>query len=375
MTSTAPRLDEATVGSHVLGWDSVEFYVGNARASAGFLMSALGFSCIGRAGPETGVRDRMSYLLSSGRVRIVVTGFLTPDSEIGLHVLEHGDGVHELAWLVDDATATFETAVARGATPRRAPWGEHDDAGTIVRASVAGYGDTLHTFVERARYATDRFAPGFEPGPLLSTPCGAPTGLEAIDHVVGNVPEGELDEWVSFYERVFGFSVLVHYDDAQIATEFSALRSTVVWDGRSVVMPLNEPARGRKKSQIAEYLESYRGPGVQHIALGTNDIVATVGAMRERGIRFMEIPPAYYDEAKRRLEGAELDWPAIEEQRILVDRGTGGDLLQIFTEPIADRPTFFFEIIERRGATGFGEGNFKALFEAIEHEQERRGNL
>ena len=238
-----------------------------------------------------------------------------------------------------------------------------------------GYGETTHSFVERSQYKDDHHAPGFVAEAVLPAPVGPPVGLAKVDHVVGNVERGRLEEWVSFYERVFGFSELVHYDDSQIATEFSALRSTVVWDGRSIVMPLNEPADGLKKSQIEEYLDSYHGPGVQHIALNTPDIVTTVTAMRARGVRFMQVPPGYYDEAKLRLPDADLPWERLAELHILVDRGADGDLLQIFTEPIADRPTFFFEIIERRGCSGFGEGNFKALFEAIEREQERRGNL
>ena len=375
MTTTSTQSAGSPPAARLGGWDCIEFWVGNARATAGFLMSAFGFSCTAYAGPETGVRDKASYVLEQGEIRIVVSGALTADSPIAAHVRAHGDGVHDLAWLVDDAGAAFDAAVARGARPVRAPWTENDDCGILKLATIATYGATQHTFVERARYRSGVLEPGYRTDNLPPDPWGPATGLVAIDHVVGNVEQGRLDEWVQFYQEVMGFSQLVHYDDDQIATEYSALMSTVVWDGTKIVMPLNEPANGRKKSQIQEYLETYGGPGVQHIALRTADIVASVTALRRRGVRFMRVPDSYYVEARERLAGVDLPWDDLSRLHILVDRDGDGYLLQIFTETITDRPTVFFEIIERRGATGFGEGNFKALFEAIERDQAQRGNL
>jgi 4-hydroxyphenylpyruvate dioxygenase len=361
---------------HLMGWDSIELWVGNARATAGFLMAAFGFRCSAYAGPETGVRDHASYLLEQGDIRLVVTGALAPDSPIAAHVREHGDGVRNLSWRVDDVAATFDAALGRGADATQHPHREHDQHGFVVTAGVATYGETRHTFVDRSRYAArDRFGPGYSPDDALPEVDGPTVGLQSIDHVVGNVPLGELAGWVSFYEDVMGFTQLTHFDDAQISTEYSALMSTVVWDGSSITMPINEPARGRKKSQIQEYVEAYRGSGVQHIAFATDDIVATVDALRARGVRFMRVPDSYYDEARQRVPDADLPWRQMQRLNILVDRDSGGHLLQIFTETVTDRPTLFFEIIERRGAQGFGEGNFKALFEAIERDQARRGNL
>ena len=380
----AVTTDDAPV-SHLLGWDCVEWWVGNARSFSGFLMSAFGFECTAYAGPETGVREKASYVLEQGDVRFVVSGALTADSPIAAHVRAHGDGVHDLAWLVDDADAAYALAVERGARSVRAPWSEDDDRGTLRLAQIGTYGETVHTFVDRRRYAADRLEPGYHAEGLPSAPAGPPVGLRSIDHVVGNVELGRLDDWVRYYGEVLGFSQLVHFDDAQIATEYSALMSTVVWDGTKIVMPLNEPAEGRKKSQIQEYIETYDGPGVQHIALRTDDIVSAVDALRARGVRFMSVPDTYYDEARERLAGpsgrgsgdlsVDLPWPDLQRLNILADRDDEGYLLQIFTETVTDRPTVFFEIIERRGARGFGEGNFKALFEAIEREQEKRGNL
>jgi len=360
---------------HLVGWDTIELWVGNARTTAGFLASAFGFHCASYAGPETGRRDLASYVMEQGDIRLTVTGALDPDSPIAEHVRRHGDGVHDLAWLVDDHRAAFDAAVARGATALRAPWDLEDAAGTLRLATIATYGETQHTFVDRHAYRAPVLAPGYRTEDLPPDPVGPAVGLRAIDHVVGNVPLGDLDRWVAFYEDVLGFRQLVHFDDAQISTEFSALRSTVVWDGSRIVMPINEPAEGRRKSQIQEYVEAYRGPGVQHIAVATEDIVSTVTALRARGVRFMRVPDTYYREARERLAGVDLAWDDLERLNILVDRDAEGHLLQIFTETVMDRPTVFFEIIERRGATGFGEGNFKALFEAIERDQDRRGNL
>jgi 4-hydroxyphenylpyruvate dioxygenase len=366
--STAPA-------ARLQGWDCIEFWVGNARAFTGFLMSAFGFRCTAYAGPETGVRDKASYVLEQGDIRFVVSGALTADSPIAAHVRTHGDGVHDLAWLVDDANTAFEAAVARGAAVSRPPWTETDDQGTLELAQIKTYGETRHTFVSRRRYHSRLLEPGYRDENLPPEPVGPPVGLTRIDHVVGNVEQGKLADWVRFYQEVIGFSQLVHFDDSQISTEYSALMSTVVWDGTRIFMPLNEPADGRKKSQIQEYLETYDGPGVQHIALRTDDIVTTVGALRDRGLRFMQVPESYYDEARARHAELDVPWDDLRRHNILVDRDPDGYLLQIFTETVTDRPTVFFEIIERQGAKGFGAGNFKALFEAIERDQAKRGNL
>ena len=361
--------------AHLLGWDCIEFWVGNARTTAGFLMSAFGFRCTAYAGPETGVHTKASYVLEQGDIRLVVSGALDAESPIADHVRRHGDGVHDLAWLVNDADAAFAAAVQRGAHPVRKPWSEHDEHGELRLGQVAAYGDTVHTFVDRSRYRSELLEPGYTNENLPNPVVGPPVGLVRIDHVVGNVEQGRLDDWVRFYAEVMGFSQLQHFDDDQIRTEYSALMSTVVWDGSKIVMPINEPADGLKKSQIQEYIEHYDGPGVQHIALRTDDILTTVQALRDRGVRFMRVPSTYYVEARERLSGIELPWDEIERLNILVDRDHDGHLLQIFTETITDRPAVFFEIIEREGAKGFGEGNFKALFEAIERDQARRGNL
>jgi 4-hydroxyphenylpyruvate dioxygenase len=370
--STLPSTSPA---GRLLGWDCVELWVGNARTTAGFLMSALGFRCTAYAGPETGVREKASYVLEQGDIRLVVSGALDASSPIAEHVRKHGDGVHDLAWMVDDATAVYEAAVARGARSVRAPWAETDEDGTLELAQIGTYGETVHTFVSRARYTGSVLEPGYGTDNLPPAPVGPEVGLVKIDHVVGNVEKGKLDDWVRFYGEVMGFGQLAHFDDSQIATEYSALMSTVVWDGSKIVMPINEPADGKKKSQIQEYVDTYDGPGVQHIALRTEDIVTTVQALRDRGLRFMTVPDTYYDEAKVRLAEFDLPWTDLQRLNILADKDFDGYLLQIFTETITDRPTVFFEIIERRGAKGFGEGNFKALFEAIERDQDRRGNL
>ena len=372
MTSIASERAPADL---IRGWDCIELWVGNARVTAGFLMSAFGFRCSAYAGPETGMPAKASYVLEQGDIRLVVSGALHADSPIADHVRKHGDGVHDLAWLVDDARVAYESAIARGARPVRAPWTERDGDGELELAQVGAYGDTVHTFVNRARYRGATLEPGYSAGNVPNPTVGPPVGLDAIDHVVGNVERGRLGDWVAFYSDVLGFSELLHFDANQIRTEYSALVSTVVWNRGNVVMPLNEPADGLRKSQIDEYLEHYDGPGVQHVALRTDDIVTAVAALRARGVRFMDVPDTYYDEARVRVGRDDLPWDALQEARILVDRDDDGYLLQIFTETITDRPALFFEIIERRGARGFGEGNFKALFEAIEREQARRGNL
>jgi 4-hydroxyphenylpyruvate dioxygenase len=376
MTST---LDSASpvVPEHpqLLGWDCVEFWVGNARTTAGFLMSAFGFRCTAFAGPETGLPAKASYVLEQGDIRFVVSGALRADSPIADHVRTHGDGVHDLAWLVDDATLAHAAAVARGAHSVRAPWTETDADGELELAQVGAFGDTVHTFVNRTRYRGRLLEPGYTADDLPNPSIGPPVGLQAIDHVVGNVEQGKLEDWVGFYRDVFGFAALQSFDEDQIRTEHSALMSTVVWDGSKIVMPINEPADGPRRSQIQEYIEHYDGPGVQHLALRTDDIVATVQALRDRGVRFMRVPDTYYEDAQVRLAQFDLPWDELQRLNILADKDHEGYLLQIFTETITDRPAVFFEIIQRRGAKGFGEGNFRALFEAIERDQARRGNL
>ena len=355
------------------GIDHVEWWVGNARAFAGLLTSAFGFEEVAYAGPETGRRDRVSHLLQQGRIRFIVTGALGPESPIADHVRTHGDGVKDICFLVDDAEAAFAAALARGALPEREPTVDTDELGAIHQAAIRTYGETVHTFLDRSAY-TGPFAPQFG-SPVLPTPAGEPVGLTRFDHIVGNVELGHLDQWVDYYRDVLGFDLLVHFGDDQISTEYSALMSTVVWNHDKVVLPINEPAAGRRKSQIEEYLDYYRSPGVQHLALHTPDIVHAVGTMRERGVRFLDVPPEYYVDARARMAGIDLPWGDLAELGVMVDRDEEGHLLQIFTETICDRPTVFFEIIQREGATGFGAGNFKALFEAIERAQAARGNL
>lgn len=365
MTAPAARLR---------GWDSIEFWVGNARVTAGFLCAAFGFRIAAYAGPETGHSDTASYLLEQGSIRLVVTAGLSPTSEIWDHVRQHGDGVHDLAFVVDDAIMVFEAAVARGARPVREPYELSDEFGTLRLSAVGTYGETKHTFVDRSDYH-GYFCPGYTRDGLPPVPAGPEVGLDSIDHVVGNVERGRLNEWVAFYEDVMGFSQLRHFDESQISTEYSALRSTVVWNRDNVVMPLNEPAIGLKRSQIQEYLDSYQGPGVQHIAFRTSDIITAITSLRARGVRFLEANAAYFDDVRTRLGFLDLPWEAIQKLGILVDQEPDGYLLQLFTEPLQDRPTLFAEIIQRGGASGFGEGNFKTLFESIEKEQSQRGNL
>jgi 4-hydroxyphenylpyruvate dioxygenase len=357
----------------LLGIDHVEWWVGNARAFAGFLAGAFGFEPVAYAGPETGRGDRVSHLLVQGRIRFLVTAALGPESPIAEHVRRHGDGIRDVCFEVADVAAAHAWAVHHGARPERDPGTDEDEHGVVRHAAIRTYGDTVHTFLDRSGY-TGSFAPGYITTPLES-PGGPAVGLTHLDHVVGNVEQGRLDEWVRYYEEVLGLDELLHFSDEQISTEYSALMSTVVWNGEKVVLPLNEPAEGRRKSQIEEYLDYYRSPGVQHMAMATPDIVQAVRSMRARGVRFLQVPPEYYDEARERMAGVDLPWEALAELGILVDRDQDGYLLQIFTENLSDRPTVFFEIIQREGARGFGEGNFKALFEAIERAQAARGNL
>jgi 4-hydroxyphenylpyruvate dioxygenase len=375
---TALRRD-ATSGSaaapapELLAVDHLEWWVGNARAFAGFLCSAYGFQPIAYAGPETGRADTASYVVTQGSVRFVLTSSLVADSPVAAHVRRHGDGVKAVAFSVDGVDGVWRSLVDRGAVGLAAPADQHDGHGSVRAAAVAAYGETTHVLIDRHGYAGP-FLPGYAVCDLVA-PVGPAVGLTAIDHTVANVEQGALDQWVHFYEDVFGFRQLQHFEADQIATEFSALRSTVVGNGGTVVFPINEPAEGRKKSQIEEYLDYYGCAGVQHIAMASDDIVSSVRALRARGVRFMAVPDTYYREARARMAGLDLPWDDLAAQSVLVDRDQAGYLLQIFTEPLGDRPTVFFEIIQRAGATGFGEGNFKALFEAIERAQAERGNL
>jgi 4-hydroxyphenylpyruvate dioxygenase len=355
------------------GIDHVELWVGNAAQAAYFYREAFGFEQVAYAGLETGVRDRVSFVLQQGRIRIVLTGALTPGHEVGEHHARHGDGVKVIALSVPDADYAYRTAVERGARGVREPWEISDEHGTVKLATIAAYGETLHTFVERAGY-DGPFLPGYVREKVA--PRGGDAGLLAIDHIVGNVELGAMETWVKFYEDVFGMTEMIHFSDEDISTEYSALMSKVVTSGNGrIKFPINEPAEGKRKSQIDEYLEFYGGAGAQHIAVATRDIVGTVAALRERGVEFLMTPETYYDDVPERIGEIEEDLADLRRLGILVDRDDEGYLLQIFTKPIGDRPTMFFEVIERHGARGFGEGNFKALFEAIEREQERRGNL
>ena len=374
MTDTTLARPAPSVAELIRGWDHLEWWVGNARAVTAWLTSGFGFEVVSYCGPETGVTDRVSYVLASGEVRFVITAGLGPDSEITRHVARHGDGIRNLAWRVDDAARATEAAAGRGATVVAEPATVEDDSGVVTTAAISTYGETRHVFVDRSGWHGDWW-PRFSDSRLPGRPAGPSVGLTSIDHVVGNVEQGRLDEWVGWYEEVLGFRQMRHFDADQISTQYSALRSTVVHNGAGVVMPINEPAPGLRKSQIEEYLDAYGSPGVQHIALATPGIVGSVAAMRGRGVRFLDMPDTYYEDARRRVTDFELPWADLQEQGIEVDVDSGGYLLQVFTETVTDRPTLFLEIIQREGASGFGEGNFKALFEAIEREQARRGNL
>ncbi|MFS0489171.1 4-hydroxyphenylpyruvate dioxygenase [Leadbetterella byssophila] len=355
------------------GTDFVELYVGNAKQAAFYYELAFGFKTVAYAGPETGLKNRVSYVLQQGKIRLVLSSDLKGDTEISEHVHKHGDGVKVLALWVDDATKAFEETVKRGAEPAMSPTVFEDQNGKVVMSSIKTYGDTLHTFVQRDAY-NGPFLPGFEA--YESKVFRGDVGLQHIDHCVGNVELGEMNQWVKFYEDVLGFKLLITFDDQDISTEYSALMSKVVSNGNGYVkFPINEPAEGKKKSQIEEYLEFYNGAGVQHMAVATNDILATVSKLRANGVEFLEVPDTYYEDLTERVGLIQEDIQAIKDLNILVDRDEEGYLLQIFTKPVSDRPTLFFEIIQRKGATSFGKGNFKALFEAIEREQARRGNL
>jgi len=359
----------------LLGYDHIEFYVGNAKQAAHYYRTAFGFTPVAYCGPETGVRDRTSWVLEQGDIRFVLTAGMGPESPIVAHQTLHGDGVRDVSFSVPDAEDAFLVAVDRGAKPARRPEVIEDDHGKLVISAVKAYGDTLHSFVDRSGYG-GVYLPGYQP--LEGAPTGAGVGLEVVDHVVANVELGAMQTWARWYEDVMGFTQLVHYDDNAISTEYSALMSKVLWDGDGrVKLPINEPARGRRKSQIEEYLDYYRSPGVQHLALATSDIVGTVQKLRANGLKFMTVPDTYYADVRARLDWSSIDadLAALQAQNILIDADDEGYLLQIFSEPVQDRPTVFFEVIERHGSRGFGEGNFKALFEAIERDQAARGNL
>jgi 4-hydroxyphenylpyruvate dioxygenase len=355
--------------------DHLHFFCGNARQAAHFYRSAFGFRLTAYSGPETGVRDIASYCLEQGHIRFVLSTPLSPDHAASAWLRQHGDGVRSIAFTVRDAGEAWRQSVARGAEAHSAPVELADEHGVLRVASIHTYGDVLHSFIERHAYAEGRFGPHFQPVPEPDL-VARPVGLRAIDHIVGNVGWNEMNRWAAWYEKVLGFSVFQHFDDKDISTEYSALMSKVLASGNGrIKFPINEPAEGRRKSQIEEYLDYNHGPGVQHIAMLTADIVDTVTRLQAQGVDFLRVPTAYYQELQARV--GTIDEPVDELARlgILVDRDDEGYLLQIFTRPVEDRPTLFFEIIQRKGSRSFGKGNFKALFEAIEREQELRGNL
>jgi 4-hydroxyphenylpyruvate dioxygenase len=357
----------------LLGTDHIEFYVGNAKQAAYYYQNAWGYELVAYAGLETGVKNKASYVLQQGKIRLVLTTSFDPDDEISQHVKKHGDGVKVLALWVDDATKSFEETVKRGAKPAIQPTVLQDAFGEVIIAAIHTYGDTVHKFVERKNYK-GAFMPGYEE--RKSTYQIQPVGLQYVDHCVGNVELGRMNEWVKFYEDVMGFKLLITFDDKDISTEYTALMSKVVSNGNGYIkFPINEPAQGKKKSQIDEYLEFYKGAGVQHIAVATNNILETVAELRKRGVEFLYVPETYYDDVLDRVGNINEAIDDLRKLNILVDRDEEGYLLQIFTKPVEDRPTVFYEIIERHGARSFGKGNFKALFEAIEREQELRGTL
>ena len=355
------------------GTDHIEFYVGNAKQSALYYQAAFGYEWVAYKGPETGSREVISYVLQQGKIRIVLTSALSSDHEIAKHVALHGDGVKVLALWVDDAVKAYDVAVARGAKSAFEPICLNDAQGQVTLAAIHTYGETIHTFVERSQYS-GAFMPGFE-ARKSSYPAQS-VGLKFVDHCVGNVELGEMNKWVKFYQDVMGFKLLITFDDKDISTKYTALMSKVVANGNGYVkFPINEPARGEKKSQIEEYLDFYKSSGVQHIAIATDNIVETVSQLRKNGVDFLLVPDTYYEDLMQRIGTIDENIEDLRRLNILVDRDDEGYLLQIFTRPVQDRPTVFFEIIQRKGAVSFGKGNFKALFEAIEREQALRGNL
>ncbi|HEY9869409.1 MAG TPA: 4-hydroxyphenylpyruvate dioxygenase [Candidatus Obscuribacterales bacterium] len=362
---------QAVAEIEVDGFDHIEFYVGNALQACYYYNRGFGFDVIGYRGLETGERDTTSYVLRQNNVTLVLTSAQRPDHPVAEHVHLHGDGVKNIGLKVRDARKAYETAVSRGARSVSEPKTVVDEDGTFVSAAVHTYGDTIHTFIERQNYQ-GAFAPGFKPKKKRTEGIG----LLYVDHVVGNVEVGRMEHWVEFYQKVFGFYVYQYFDAKDISTQYSALVSKVMANKSGTIkLPLNEPAEGLRRSQIQEYLDYYLAPGVQHIAIGTKDIIATVSELRERGIKFLTVPRSYYDALPERVGKIDEDIEELAKLGILVDRESEGYLLQIFTKPVEDRPTLFFEVIQRKGAKGFGKGNFKALFESIEREQAMRGNL
>ncbi len=379
--STRPPAAAAAAGVEtdpfpILGFDHLELYVGNARQSAAWYRHAFGFECTAVRGLETGERDRASWLVEQGNIRLLLTSGLHSSHAAARSVSRHGDSVAVIALTVPDVDEAFDASVSRGALTAAVPANAVDERGYLRHASIHLYGDTLLQFIDRRDYG-GVFGPGFQAAPAIpGAAAGRNCGLVAIDHVVANVELGRMNEWVAFFSRVLGFSQLVHFDDDAISTEYSALMSKVMQDGTGTIkFPINEPAEGRKKSQIEEFLEFHEGPGVQHVACRTNDILGTVTRLRENGVEFLHVPISYYEDLEQRVGRIDEPIDRLAELGILADRDEDGYLLQIFTKPIEDRPTLFYEIIERHGATGFGAGNFKSLFVALEREQAARGNL
>ncbi len=365
--------DDAQDFLPLLGTDYVELYVGNAKQSAHYYKTAFGFQSEAFAGLETGCKDRVSYVLKQDKVRLVLTTPLTSDGPINEHINKHGDGVKIIALWVEDATSAFNETTKRGAVPFMEPTREEDEHGYVIRSGIYTYGETVHLFVERANYK-GVFLPGYREWKSHYNP--TPVGLRFIDHMVGNVDWNEMNTWCQFYAHVMGFAQIISFDDNDISTEYTALMSKVMSNGNGrIKFPINEPAEGKKKSQIEEYIDFYNGPGVQHIALATDDIIATVSQMRDRGVEFLYVPDSYYLDLIDRVGQIDEDVNILKQHGVLIDRDEEGYLLQLFTKPVVDRPTMFFEIIQRKGAQSFGKGNFKALFEAIEREQENRGTL
>jgi 4-hydroxyphenylpyruvate dioxygenase len=355
------------------GTDYVEFYVGNARQAAHYYQTAFGFQPLAYAGLETGLIDRASYVLQQGKIRFIFTTALVPDSEIGEHVKQHGDGVKVVALWVDDARKSFEETTLRGAKPYLNPTIQKDENGEVVFSGIHIYGDTVHIFVERKNYK-GIFLPGYVKWEPEYKP--SDVGLKYVDHMVGNVDWGQMNTWTEFYANVMGFTQLISFDDKDISTEYTALMSKVMSSGNGYIkFPINEPAKGRKKSQIEEYIDYYRGSGVQHVAMATDNIMETVSELRKRGVEFLTVPDSYYETVSKRVGVIDEDLKVLQNLGVLIDRDEEGYLLQLFTKPVEDRPTVFFEIIQRKGAKSFGKGNFKALFESIEREQARRGTL
>jgi 4-hydroxyphenylpyruvate dioxygenase len=373
-TKEKPSAETTTDFLPLQGTDYVEFYVGNAKQAAHYYMSAFGFQALAYAGPETGMKDRASYAVRQNKLTLVLTTPIRANNEIADHIYKHGDGVKALALMVDDATSAWEETTKRGGKSYMEPKRMKDDNGEVVISGIHTYGDTVHLFIERKNYK-GAFLPGYR---KWSNPHFAPTdtGLLYVDHCVGNVGWNQMNPWVKFYEEVMGFRNILSFDDEDISTEYSALMSKVMSNGNGYVkFPINEPAEGKKKSQVEEYLEFFDGEGVQHVAMATNDIVKTVRDLMSRGVEFLKVPTSYYDDLTDRVGKIDEDLEPLKELGILVDRDNEGYLLQLFSKPVEDRPTLFFEIIQRKGAKSFGKGNFKALFEAIEREQAERGNL